>query len=282
MRGRTDYRLAKRAVVRQVTIGALPPAAVCDAAPPGTCYGLGNWGDVSGPLPMRGHGGFMPGYWSFFRYSAAQGFGNTPAEEATGENISFAEWMGAALPICAAMFVALCAVLRESVENPRFRDGDEAPARAREPPLDDRFERRGVDVVKLVAPLAAGLDQPRGLHERVGRGRADERPATLPQVLAERRRFGADTERQQRRDHESAHNRIRHWSPEHGRRDRDHAEDRGGRGGDDDDPADAPATGTSADRSSILVVPRTVSPGSRCFAAGDSAQAIVLSNDRGN
>ena len=33
MRGRTDYRLAKRAVVRQVTIGALPPAAVCDAHP---------------------------------------------------------------------------------------------------------------------------------------------------------------------------------------------------------------------------------------------------------
>lgn len=33
MKGRTDYRLAKRAVVRQVTIGALPPAAVCDAHP---------------------------------------------------------------------------------------------------------------------------------------------------------------------------------------------------------------------------------------------------------
>jgi sodium-dependent dicarboxylate transporter 2/3/5 len=32
-------------------------------------------------------------------------------EEATGERISFAEWIGAALPICAAMFVALCAVL---------------------------------------------------------------------------------------------------------------------------------------------------------------------------
>ncbi len=33
MRGRTDYRLAKRAVVREVTIGALAPAAVCDAHP---------------------------------------------------------------------------------------------------------------------------------------------------------------------------------------------------------------------------------------------------------
>ena len=33
MRGRTDYRLAKRALVRQVTTGALQPAAVCDAHP---------------------------------------------------------------------------------------------------------------------------------------------------------------------------------------------------------------------------------------------------------
>jgi solute carrier family 13 (sodium-dependent dicarboxylate transporter), member 2/3/5 len=32
-------------------------------------------------------------------------------EEATGEKISFLEWMLAALPICALMFVALCAVL---------------------------------------------------------------------------------------------------------------------------------------------------------------------------
>jgi solute carrier family 13 (sodium-dependent dicarboxylate transporter), member 2/3/5 len=32
-------------------------------------------------------------------------------EEATGERISFAEWMGAALPICALMFVALAFVL---------------------------------------------------------------------------------------------------------------------------------------------------------------------------
>ena len=32
-------------------------------------------------------------------------------EEATGERISFLEWMLSALPICAAMFVALCAIL---------------------------------------------------------------------------------------------------------------------------------------------------------------------------
>ena len=32
-------------------------------------------------------------------------------EEATNERISFAEWMAAALPICAAMFVVLCVVL---------------------------------------------------------------------------------------------------------------------------------------------------------------------------
>jgi sodium-dependent dicarboxylate transporter 2/3/5 len=32
-------------------------------------------------------------------------------EEATGETISFTEWVVSALPICAAMFVALCAIL---------------------------------------------------------------------------------------------------------------------------------------------------------------------------
>src|SRR5215470_14306665 len=50
--------------------------------------------------------------------------------------------------------------------------GADASARAaagvfrslREPPLDDRFERRGVDVVELVPALAAGLDQARGLQ----------------------------------------------------------------------------------------------------------------------
>ena len=34
-----------------------------------------------------------------------------------------------------------------------------------EPPLDDWFERRGVDVVELVPALAAGLDQARGLED---------------------------------------------------------------------------------------------------------------------
>ena len=38
-------------------------------------YGLGNWGDVSGPIPTRGHGGFVPGYWGFLRYSPQFGFG---------------------------------------------------------------------------------------------------------------------------------------------------------------------------------------------------------------
>src|SRR5215470_14252007 len=33
-----------------------------------------------------------------------------------------------------------------------------------EPPLDDRLERRGVDVVELVPALAADLDQTRGLQ----------------------------------------------------------------------------------------------------------------------
>jgi CubicO group peptidase (beta-lactamase class C family) len=43
--------------------------------PQGVGYGLGNWGDVQGPIPMRGHGGFVPGYWGFLRYSPRFGFG---------------------------------------------------------------------------------------------------------------------------------------------------------------------------------------------------------------
>jgi CubicO group peptidase (beta-lactamase class C family) len=43
--------------------------------PPSVRYGLGNWGDVSGPVSTRGHGGFMPGYGSLYRYSAARGWG---------------------------------------------------------------------------------------------------------------------------------------------------------------------------------------------------------------
>jgi CubicO group peptidase (beta-lactamase class C family) len=42
---------------------------------PAVRYGLGNWGDVGGRIPMRGHGGFIPGYQSLYRYSAAHGFG---------------------------------------------------------------------------------------------------------------------------------------------------------------------------------------------------------------
>jgi hypothetical protein len=38
-------------------------------------YGLGNWGDVGSPVPTRGHGGFMPGYASYYRYSVTRGFG---------------------------------------------------------------------------------------------------------------------------------------------------------------------------------------------------------------
>lgn len=43
--------------------------------PPTVRYGLGNWGDVSQKIPMRGHGGFMPGYQSFYRYSPDRQFG---------------------------------------------------------------------------------------------------------------------------------------------------------------------------------------------------------------
>jgi len=38
-------------------------------------YGLGNWGDVSAPVVMRGHGGYMPGFLSMYGYSASRGIG---------------------------------------------------------------------------------------------------------------------------------------------------------------------------------------------------------------
>jgi CubicO group peptidase (beta-lactamase class C family) len=53
-------------------------------APAPACYGLGNWGDVGGPVPMRGHGGFMPGYLGFYRYIPALGVGYAVLSNDTG------------------------------------------------------------------------------------------------------------------------------------------------------------------------------------------------------
>lgn len=38
-------------------------------------YGLGNWGDVSAPVVMRGHGGYMPGFLAIYGYSVSRGIG---------------------------------------------------------------------------------------------------------------------------------------------------------------------------------------------------------------
>ena len=61
--------LSPASLERMERCGTLPHA------PPSTCYGLGNWGDVGGPMPMRGHGGFVPGYFGFYRYSPRYRFG---------------------------------------------------------------------------------------------------------------------------------------------------------------------------------------------------------------
>lgn len=70
-RGTIDGRrfLSPESVERIERSGTLPygPATVR--------YGLGNWGDVQSPVPTRGHGGFMPGYNTFYRYSTARRFG---------------------------------------------------------------------------------------------------------------------------------------------------------------------------------------------------------------
>ena len=73
-------------------------------------------------------------------------------EEATGERISFAEWMGAALPICAAMFVALCVVLLllnkpevkrlEGVKEYVADEREAGPALAQGEEHADRLRRR--------------------------------------------------------------------------------------------------------------------------------------------
>jgi hypothetical protein len=61
--------LSAASIARIERSGTLP------YGPPSVRYGLGNWGDVSAPVPLRGHGGFMPGYQVIYRYSAARQFG---------------------------------------------------------------------------------------------------------------------------------------------------------------------------------------------------------------
>lgn len=61
--------LSRAGVERIERSGTLP------YGPPSVRYGLGNWGDVEGPVLTRGHGGFMPGFSSIYRYSADRKFG---------------------------------------------------------------------------------------------------------------------------------------------------------------------------------------------------------------
>jgi CubicO group peptidase (beta-lactamase class C family) len=70
-RGELDGRrfLSEASVARIERSGTLP------YGPESVAYGLGNWGDVSQPVPMRGHGGWLPGYQAVYRYSPQRGFG---------------------------------------------------------------------------------------------------------------------------------------------------------------------------------------------------------------
>jgi CubicO group peptidase (beta-lactamase class C family) len=61
--------LSPESIARIERSGTLP------YGPSSVRYGLGNWGDVASPVPTRGHGGFMPGYSSIYRYSVARRFG---------------------------------------------------------------------------------------------------------------------------------------------------------------------------------------------------------------
>jgi CubicO group peptidase (beta-lactamase class C family) len=70
-RGTIDGRrfLSPESIERIERSGTLP------YGPSSIRYGLGNWGDVSTPVLTRGHGGWMPGYASVYRYSTARRFG---------------------------------------------------------------------------------------------------------------------------------------------------------------------------------------------------------------
>jgi CubicO group peptidase (beta-lactamase class C family) len=70
-RGELDGQrvLAADSVARIERSGTLP------YGPADVRYGLGNWGDVSMRVPMRGHGGWVPGYQAIYRYSSSLGVG---------------------------------------------------------------------------------------------------------------------------------------------------------------------------------------------------------------
>jgi CubicO group peptidase (beta-lactamase class C family) len=74
-------RFLGAASVARIESSALP------YGPPNVRYGLGNWGDVSGPVPMRGHGGFMPGYQSFYRYEPRLGIAYATLTNDTGRGL---------------------------------------------------------------------------------------------------------------------------------------------------------------------------------------------------
>ena len=59
----------------RASIERMEHSATLAYGPASVSYGLANWGDVSQPVPMRGHGGFMPGYQAAYRYSEERGIG---------------------------------------------------------------------------------------------------------------------------------------------------------------------------------------------------------------
>jgi CubicO group peptidase (beta-lactamase class C family) len=74
----------------EASIERIERSGTLSYGPPTVRYGLGNWGDVGGPVPTRGHGGFMPGYLTLYRYSPALHFGyavmvNDPAKAKLGQ-----------------------------------------------------------------------------------------------------------------------------------------------------------------------------------------------------
>jgi CubicO group peptidase (beta-lactamase class C family) len=67
--------LEGRRFLQPASVERIERSGTLPYGPDAVRYGLGNWGDVSMRLPMRGHGGWMPGYQTIYRYSPSRGLG---------------------------------------------------------------------------------------------------------------------------------------------------------------------------------------------------------------
>jgi CubicO group peptidase (beta-lactamase class C family) len=68
-------RVGDTAIVSPATWDRMERSGTVDLDSGDASYGLGNWGDVSPRIVLRGHGGYMPGFLAMYGYSASRGIG---------------------------------------------------------------------------------------------------------------------------------------------------------------------------------------------------------------